>query len=522
MAIGRDPLDDLPLSSPPRCVFLVARINFDAMVHAPLVKRLRERHGTRFIVWTVDGDRAKDWQRWIADGDRILVETEQLREASRADPDPEAALARARANERRYCITYMRNVLHQDKGIAARYLQHVPNSAFARRDPGPLIDLVRKINHYIGLAEQIFDSDRADLLLMRRSGVFNSAVHAVAESRRIPSSFVDHTRRGRLLSFAEGPDHGARALRAIADSLPPPALLDLSDIAPPPDTQWFIDRLNRYWSLSALAGRLYRLTRNYAAHIAIDILKRQAAARLPYLGQIRNVVAEYRTARMLDGMTLKSIDDIARRSFVLFTLHFDPEYTSSTLARDFNHTHAVIQQMALSLPSGYRLVVKEHVQGIGSRDETFYRSLACLPNVVFADHRIRAVELAARSEAVATIAGTIATEATLLGKPVILFSPYVPYAYFPGVRVVREISSLPAVVRAALAPRTDAEIREEREASARFRAASEILAFDAPSLDYDDGGNRNRNSANVEIPPESLERAERILRAVIAAQTGSA
>ena len=42
MEVHRDPLDDLPLSAPPRCVFLVARINFDAMVHAPLMRRLRE------------------------------------------------------------------------------------------------------------------------------------------------------------------------------------------------------------------------------------------------------------------------------------------------------------------------------------------------------------------------------------------------------------------------------------------------------------------------------------------------
>lgn len=522
MEVHRDPLDDLPLSVPPRCVFLVARINFDAMVHAPLMRRLRERHGTRFIVWTVDGDRARDWRRWVADGDRILIENEQTQVAAINDPDPQAAFARAREYERRYGITYMRNVLHQDKGVAARYLQHVPNSAFARRDPGPLVGLVREINHYMKLAEQAIDVDGVDLLLMRRSGIFNSAVHAVADARRIPSSFVDHTRQGRLLSFVEGPDHGSRALRTIADALPPPKLLALSDIAPPPDTQWFIDRLNRYWSRTALTGRLYRLTRNYAAHVAIDILKREAGSRLPYFGQVRNVVAEYRTARMLDTMTLKSVDEIARSPFVLFTLHFDPEYTSSTLARDFNHTHAVIQQMALSLPAGYKLIVKEHVQGIGSRDQSFYRSIACLPNVAFADHRIRAVELAARAEAVATIAGTIATEASLLGRPVILFSPYLPYTYFPGVHVVREISTLPAVVRSALAPRTEAEIRSEREASARFRAASEILAFDAPSLDYDDGGNRNRNSENIEIPPESLDRAERILRAVVAAQSRGA
>jgi hypothetical protein len=78
-----------------------------------------------------------------------------------------------------------------------------------------------------------------------------------------------------------------------------------------------------------------------------------------------------------------------------------------------------IREIALALPLGTKLYVKEHVAFFPQRPFSFYRELKKIPNVVIVDRRENVFELMQNSLGVITFGGTMGWEAYLLGIPVV-------------------------------------------------------------------------------------------------------
>ena len=148
------------------------------------------------------------------------------------------------------------------------------------------------------------------------------------------------------------------------------------------------------------------------------------------------------------------------RKSVFFAMHFQPE--QSTLVGGIMHANqvALVEVIAKSLPLGYTLVLKEHPAGRGSRPAWQYRHMASFPNVQFSD--LPSKEIAACSDAVITITGTIAIEAMALDKPVVMLG----CSFFDYAAVLYRTphaSELPSILRRILVER-DYEKNEERGA----------------------------------------------------------
>ncbi len=143
-------------------------------------------------------------------------------------------------------------------------------------------------------------------------------------------------------------------------------------------------------------------------------------------------------------------------------------------------TRALIQQLSLSMPAGYRLVLKENINSIGNRATSFYRALLGLPNVILADHAIPATELMAHAQAVATVSSTGALEANLFGKPAFIFAQGTEFSFLPDIHIVGSFAQLPAMLRQLTANRSAEEQERTRRHAARYRRAIELVSFDAP------------------------------------------
>jgi hypothetical protein len=165
---------------------------------------------------------------------------------------------------------------------------------------------------------------------------------------------------------------------------------------------------------------------------------------------------------------------------VLFLLSLEPEYTTLTLAKEFNNTEATVRQLAQCLPAGMRLVVKEHVTNIGNRASNFYERLLRIPNVVLADYRLTGVALARHAEAIAAISGTIGIEGSLMGKDIISFSSRTEYAFLPNVHVVRSFHDLVDVVRRAVRQKSPEEVLRIRQDAARYQSSVKSLSYEMP------------------------------------------
>lgn len=105
--------------------------------------------------------------------------------------------------------------------------------------------------------------------------------------------------------------------------------------------------------------------------------------------------------------------------YVYFPLHLQPEYSTMALAPFYLDQPSIIENLAKSVPIGYRVVVKEHPQMLGRRPKEYYECLKAVCNVVVIPPFTDNFSVINNSKLIFTITGTAGMEGLILGKPVV-------------------------------------------------------------------------------------------------------
>ncbi len=142
------------------------------------------------------------------------------------------------------------------------------------------------------------------------------------------------------------------------------------------------------------------------------------------------------------------LDERPTRPFVFYPLHYEPEATTLVHGSFFENQVETIRNLARSMPIGWDLVVKEHFYMRGLRRLGVYHQLRRIPNVRLVPFSVPTNSLIQDAQVVAVIASTVGLEASLIGKPVVMFGDY-PWDYAPTVHKVGRLQELPALLRRA-------------------------------------------------------------------------
>lgn len=170
---------------------------------------------------------------------------------------------------------------------------------------------------------------------------------------------------------------------------------------------------------------------------------------LPPGEKIRNwLTIKYRRAAMVAGRYFEPVS-VCHEPFVLFGLHYQPEASTLVRGQFFQNMLALVQNISLSLPVGYRLLVKEHDVMFGQRSLSFFRELRKMPNVVSVSPYESGPILVRKAAAVVTVTGTFGWDGVLLGKPVIAFGESF-FAEYSGVDHVTDLTRVPDILRERL------------------------------------------------------------------------
>ncbi|HTK77843.1 MAG TPA: hypothetical protein VL371_21425 [Gemmataceae bacterium] len=151
--------------------------------------------------------------------------------------------------------------------------------------------------------------------------------------------------------------------------------------------------------------------------------------------------------------------------YVYFPLHVQPEYTTDVRAPFFTNQVALIENIAKTLPVGYRLVVKEHPGMQGDRPLAYYREINRLFNVELVSPALDSHDLIVNAAAVVTITGTSAWEAILYQKPAVVFGDLC-YGFYDLTHHCPDVRDFPRVIREAVADK-----RPNRELLLKFVSA---------------------------------------------------
>jgi len=463
----------------PRCVFLSPLSLYDWLDEA-VMTIMRRRYGTRFLV-LVGGPRQRDMcAQWATDKDRIfdLGEIERQALAAAGPADADSVFAEARRLEAAHGVVYLRDIVQQDRAIYGAYLAYAAGPLANSRPPA-LADIYRRINGYFRLFQQLYQAHRVDLVIGRPGNLLNTTSIVLALAIGLPVTMPRHARQRSDVMWSFGPYSNPHLLARTYQRLADQPLVPLDEVRPPTSSQRTFSWFQWRYTARGVAKELLVLAHTYAVKYARGL---RHDGRLPAMQPFHRaagaVLSSARLARWMARSADGDLDRLAAVPFLFFPLPKEPEYTVQSLARHFSNVQAMAEQLALSLPAGFRLVIKEHSR-LGDRRRQFYQDLLKLPNVAMADPNIPGVELAARARAVATIAGTAAFEALLLGKRAIVFATDVEYGFLPAVARVTSFADLPAVVSEALREVDDAEALAIRQSAARLRRAYAELAFDA-------------------------------------------
>jgi hypothetical protein len=135
-----------------------------------------------------------------------------------------------------------------------------------------------------------------------------------------------------------------------------------------------------------------------------------------------------------------SLDEI-KDPFIVYALQKQPETSVDNFAPFFMDQLYLIKQIAKSLPSSHKLVVKEHSNCIGDRSYSFYKKIREIPNTILLSPFEDMFSVMKKSDVVLTISGTVAYEAALLQKPSIIFTDMF-YDDFPDIHKLKDLTLL--------------------------------------------------------------------------------
>ena len=119
--------------------------------------------------------------------------------------------------------------------------------------------------------------------------------------------------------------------------------------------------------------------------------------------------------------------DLSKR-FAYFALHFEPERTTNPDGGVFHDQFLAILSLRKILPKDIKIVVKEHPsqfyiydRGSRGRSSLFYNLIKNIEGVELAGFKENSFQLISKAEMTATISGTVALEAAIIGKKSLIF-----------------------------------------------------------------------------------------------------
>ncbi len=154
------------------------------------------------------------------------------------------------------------------------------------------------------------------------------------------------------------------------------------------------------------------------------------------------------TFRLMDTLGYFKEPDYSEK-FLVYSLHFHPEASTSLNAWPFVDELPIIKNTAFSLPHGYKLYVKPHPNGVGYEGIQFYKTIKKIPRVKLISPLINSKELIPKSCGVVTLAGTMGFEALMLRKPVFTFGQ-VFYQVHPYCYKITNLYKFPETLKTAL------------------------------------------------------------------------
>jgi hypothetical protein len=108
--------------------------------------------------------------------------------------------------------------------------------------------------------------------------------------------------------------------------------------------------------------------------------------------------------------------------FCLYALHTQPESSIDVQGSYFSNQIELIRHIVRSLPASHVLYVKVHPTDVDGKPYQFYEEIKAIPSVRLVDYSVESRGLMERADIIFALTGTIAYEAAMMQKSVVVFA----------------------------------------------------------------------------------------------------
>ena len=132
-------------------------------------------------------------------------------------------------------------------------------------------------------------------------------------------------------------------------------------------------------------------------------------------------IEKSRTKNKIRPLITKRFD--LKKRIIYVPLNFQPELSTLPMGGDFFEQRFMIELLNANCPNNYQILVKDHPKqdlNVG-RNESFYKSLSEMQNVLLIDPKISNESLVKKADIVSVVTGTLGFQALCNGKKVLVF-----------------------------------------------------------------------------------------------------
>ena len=451
---------------------IIQAMNMYNFINIQMIPLIKNKENCKVILLVLNNKQAEIYKNILDEHDEI-INIEKI--AKNRKTENTQILKEALYYEKKYGFLYLRDIIMQDRNYSTKYIDYSPFYVGDNNIINDLNSIYQNINNIYEYFEGIINKYEVLFAIMRPDTIYQAPLVNVLENEKI---LVTVPQSSRLKTYGSWVYGAYRRDNYIKSKIKNINKLD-KDISElnPVIARYTNNRFNK-----GLEGSSYKLLVKDFIYETVDrsiflyrgIIKLKMLERRPFSGWIKK---RYNTFKISRWIEKSNIDKVTGQKFVLFMLGVQPEINSHSLAREFWDERAIIQQTALSLPAGNKLLLKEHPAGIGNKSINFYKNLAKIPNLYLVPANYNSLYLISESSLVVTIAGTAGIEASLLGKPALILTNRVWYNFLSNIYIASNITNIGSKINEAL----NMEISSEqviKEAKILFQAVKNN-SFDA-------------------------------------------
>ena len=421
-----------------RPVIVIQMMNQYADLLSGLAKELRERYGVGAILVYRGANDLPNPRRYHFDKtafDALIdIEPALTPRATEALPSSAALAAEIATVEQRLSVKLLEAVR------ADRHLGHgfVVGAVYARSRYGVSADFDQSLDIALRLArtfEDLYRTHDVVAVIASISSIYGNLMIGVAEGLGIPVRLPNLTTNTRLYWAVDRhyrPEGLEEALaRALARPPVPGVAVSPNELGQTARAAGVIANLPAHSSWRYLGRALYRATRRELGHR----LKRRDQVYGKYLlGDLfANIIAVWRLRRAARGATPVLPTLPVGLPYVFLPLSVEPESTLMAESPSCDNQLAFIDWLAKAMPSGWRLLVKEHPAFTAPRPTGFWERVRAYPNVMVLAPLERGEDAMRGAKALAIVRSSLGFQAAALGIPVITAHPAYHGAGLPHV-----------------------------------------------------------------------------------------